>query len=1087
MHPCSLRRALLPALAAALLLPTAAAHATPPGANGPLLGQFGESFDYAVLDPAKDPDDNAAPAIWGGGTMLGTLRSSPDGEHVAYVSIDDNRIAVADVADGGHERLIGGTADARGLAFSPDGQTIAFSANNKVLTVPADGSAAPTQVGSDLQQAWELDWGANGAGIVVSAEGANGTNDLYAVDPATGATTPLTATGNEDETAVSFAPDGERLVVASDPTAPGADNHLDVMGAAGTGRHALVTEAGVNQPQWSPDGTRIAFLTDAGAQGEDVATIKPDGAQRHPVAAMGAISLSWPIAAGTGDKLPSADFAVAPAQPYTNGDTTFTDTSVDPDGSIASQAWDLDGDGQYDDATGPVAHLVFTTPGAHTIGLKVRDDRNAAATVTKSIDVLVGGRPGARFTVDPATPTINEAATFTAAPNDDPHARVLHHQWDFDGDGTWDADTGVERTVQHTYTSTGPVTAKLRVTDAEGDTDTTSVALTVRDVVRCGREQVGRLVLDGCLVVKGTRRIAPQGVTINGFKLDATDAAVPAIDVAQYRAAAVPKAQAGAILDGSAPIPSTGESVPVTSSCGEAVGTSKFALSGFKDDDKSAPFTLADGMTFAGMRARDSGSLDFGDGTAKFAFAGLFPRLLLNWTAEGRGTYAVAPDCKDDHLTVRLGSFVSRVIQFPEIRLERTGTNRWDGTVDMTVKGFKAITTTVTAIDGSVRAMTLNIGDAPILPGAMLHAGSVTLRLDKGYEELVGRGSLTTTPRLFGKDFLAVEGSLSLGRDGLKTYGVAKVVGVDVGWVTAEINTTEGYASLDAEADISLGPAHVEGELSGYVQPLKFTAELYGSAEAGIDGIGHIGVDGLVSTKGIAACGHVSFGVFGSASPGFSYRWGDTWPKVFLSSCDFGDLRVPRATGATASAAASHRVRTVTVPAGQRAVVIVARGTRAGRAPRVALIGPHGQRITSKANGKATKQGRFLVIPNKQDGTTNIMVMKPAAGTWRVKPLGGAAVKQVGTATALPKVSVKVVRKGKTLRWTLRSIKGQSVKLVEVHADGTTRALKTTNKAKGIMKYVPAAGAKTIVAMVSQDGLPRERRTVVKLSKTTKK
>ena len=87
------------------------------------------------------------------------------------------------------------------------------------------------------------------------------------------------------------------------------------------------------------------------------------------------------------------------------------------------------------------------------------------------------------------------------------------------------------------------------------------------------------------------------------------------------------------------------------------------------------------------------------------------------------------------------------------------------------------------------------------------------------------------------------------------------------------------------------------------------------------------------------------------------------------------------------------------MPSGQRAVRDRRpRAASRARAARSRSIGPHGQRITSKANGKATKKGRFLVIPNRQDGTTNFMIMKPAAGTWRVKPLGGATLEQVGTA-----------------------------------------------------------------------------------------
>ena len=95
-------------------------------------------------------------------------------------------------------------------------------------------------------------------------------------------------------------------------------------------------------------------------------------------------------------------------------------------------------------------------------------------------------------------------------------------------------------------------------------------------------------------------------------------------------------------------------------------------------------------------------------------------------------------------MTLRLGTFASRFIKFPEVRLERIDTNKWVGTLDLTVKGFKTVSTSVTAVDGRVRALTFNMGDAAVLPGTLRHAGSVTLRLDKGNEQLSGRGTLET-------------------------------------------------------------------------------------------------------------------------------------------------------------------------------------------------------------------------------------------------------------------------------------------------------------------------------------------------------
>ena len=140
--------------------------------------------------------------------------------------------------------------------------------------------------------------------------------------------------------------------------------------------------------------------------------------------------------------------------------------------------WDFDNDGLYDDATGDKPTRTFFLPGTYTVGLLVTDNEGETDTVTKTVTVstVPNDPPVAAFHFAPTSPKTNEQVTFTSDATDD--GSVSLEEWDFENDGTYDT-TGSQ--VQHSYGTADSYTAKLRVTDDQGASTTTTRTVNVTD------------------------------------------------------------------------------------------------------------------------------------------------------------------------------------------------------------------------------------------------------------------------------------------------------------------------------------------------------------------------------------------------------------------------------------------------------------------------------------------------------------------------------------------------------------------------------------------------------------------------------
>jgi Tol biopolymer transport system component len=188
----------------------------------------------------------------------------------------------------GEERLAYSTGSfVQSLMLSWDGKKIAYvprGTSDEIHVVGADGTdhhvvyRAPD--GVFLLRRFL--WSPNGRQIAVTRENADRTFEIALVSTADGSSTRLTSTAWHNVVLGSFSPDGKFLTYAvSSGTAS-----TEIAVIAIDGRQASVLTQGYNdtQPEWTPNGDRIVFISDrAGDEGLWSVRISEGRAQGEPV------------------------------------------------------------------------------------------------------------------------------------------------------------------------------------------------------------------------------------------------------------------------------------------------------------------------------------------------------------------------------------------------------------------------------------------------------------------------------------------------------------------------------------------------------------------------------------------------------------------------------------------------------------------------------------------------------------------------------------------------------------------------------------------------------------------------------------
>ncbi len=197
-----------------------------------------------------------------------------------------------------------------------------------------------------------------------------------------------------------------------------------------------------------------------------------------PNSVYSAFATGWRIltlSSGVTQPPPDAEICDCDEQEYNLNQDIHLDgsCSTHPDSSrtIVRWEWDLDCDGEYDDASGPQATIPggFPAEGHYCVGLRVIDDNPAGErTDVTACEVWVHPPPhcphgdaGGPYEASPG-----QVVTLDASASWDPDNTIASYEWDLDNDGQCDDCTGVQ--CQHVWPAPFTGTVCVCVTDAAG-------------------------------------------------------------------------------------------------------------------------------------------------------------------------------------------------------------------------------------------------------------------------------------------------------------------------------------------------------------------------------------------------------------------------------------------------------------------------------------------------------------------------------------------------------------------------------------------------------------------------------------------
>ncbi|RLG07116.1 MAG: hypothetical protein DRN68_05855, partial [Thaumarchaeota archaeon] len=367
------------------------------------------------------------------------LALSPQGDRLA-VCDRQGQLSIWNPATGAH--LSSFPASAELLALSPVGRLLAYASGSDITVLDLAKNTSRTLSGHTAAVT-ALAFSPDGSCLLSASR--DDTARLW--DLSTGELLHTLSGHKGDILAAAFSPDRDLLALVSQ------DKTISLWDLSGTRLRVLYGHTG---PVWG-----VTFLDG----GEKLVTLSEDGTARI-----------WDIASGNLLEVTDApprpeSFATSP-----DGETLFLVTKV------GLFLWDV--------KTGTMT----STKQAHhgsvkavaVAGALVATGGEDGTVVVCPLETALNRPPMAEFTWEVVVPEgrrrirveprAGERIRFDASPSHDPDGEIAEYEWDFDGDGIFDAKGKV---VEDTFETSGEHTVTLRVTDDRGATDEVTKAVGV--------------------------------------------------------------------------------------------------------------------------------------------------------------------------------------------------------------------------------------------------------------------------------------------------------------------------------------------------------------------------------------------------------------------------------------------------------------------------------------------------------------------------------------------------------------------------------------------------------------------------------